>query len=630
MPKSIWKGCLKNMEKAERDARILQMFNGRKKKERNKQKPLSPDLRKHKIKQWVTFYRRNIEIYIEERLRIPLKPFQRIMLHLMGVSQQFYAICSRALGKTFTVALFAVAKCMLYPYTEVVITASTLPQGGKMVRDKIQGEIIGKWSPILKFLYDKGEIKINYGKDDISVKFLWNHSEIRVMPPLDSSRGARATMLIYEECRLLHKSDIDSIFEPMLHPRQPEYFKHEEYETDPLLLEDGISIYITSARYKVEWFWNEFKNTVNKCYTSRVVPYNFFAGDVYIALKYGLKTMRDWIKQRQSLSELNLRMEYLNEMIGETADAYFTFELFRRCQVLHKAFRPPTISEFNSGITLDNPPKKEKEYRMIVIDLASADTVKGGEANDNTVVMCLSGTYHKGRITRRLDYLETISGGQSNTTVRRIHELFWDYQADYIVYDARTIGELYYNLLTEQYKHIERDPSRWDSSGFTISTDDTLQVLPDNKLDNLRQRTIDPKAIPCMIPVQGSAEFNSVMWQTLKRTMSDGELKLLIDELDYRTEVDAKKWYLKMDNEQRMLLMLPFVQTALLINEGINLSPEWREGKLKLKESRSGTKDRMVTLAYGNYIFSLLETKLSKADQSGDFTEDDWRNIFIS
>ena len=66
-----------------------------------------------------------MDIYAQERLRINLRPFQAIMIHLMGISQVFFAICARASAKTFTVALFAVCKCMLYPDTEVVITAST-------------------------------------------------------------------------------------------------------------------------------------------------------------------------------------------------------------------------------------------------------------------------------------------------------------------------------------------------------------------------------------------------------------------------------------------------------------------------------------------------------------------------
>ena len=52
--------------------------------------------------------------------------------------------------------------------------------------------------------------------------------------------------------------------------------------------EEGISIYITSARYKAEWYWRLFKNVVIESFTNRKVPYNFFAADIFVSLKYGL------------------------------------------------------------------------------------------------------------------------------------------------------------------------------------------------------------------------------------------------------------------------------------------------------------------------------------------------------
>jgi hypothetical protein len=81
-----------------------------------------------------------------------------------------------------------------------------------MVEQKIKNELIKKLSPILKYLYEQGQIKIKASKDEVEVEF-FNGSTIKVLPAMDSSRGARATILVYEECRLLKKGDVDSIFE---------------------------------------------------------------------------------------------------------------------------------------------------------------------------------------------------------------------------------------------------------------------------------------------------------------------------------------------------------------------------------------------------------------------------------
>lgn len=50
---------------------------------------------KTNVKKWISRYRRNWDIYVEEVFGIKLYKIQKIMLHLMGVSDVFYAICTR-------------------------------------------------------------------------------------------------------------------------------------------------------------------------------------------------------------------------------------------------------------------------------------------------------------------------------------------------------------------------------------------------------------------------------------------------------------------------------------------------------------------------------------------------------
>ena len=100
-------------------------------------------------------------------------------------------------------------------------------------------------------------------------------------------------------------------------------------------------------------------------------------------------------------------------------------------------------------------------------------------------------------------------------------------------------------------------------------------------------------------------------------------------DVEFDNELVKRKDYLKMTNNDRMREKLPFVQTEFLVQEAISLRQEIREGKIKLKEPRSFTKDRIVTLAYGNMFFNMLENKLSKQDQVEDFDESAWKNIML-
>ena len=204
------------------------------------------------------------------------------------------------------------ATALLKPYSEIHITATTIPQAKKMVQEKMDREACEKLSPVLKYLKDEGKIVFKYG-DQIVVEF-WNGSRIWVDVADDSSRGGRATVLIYEECRLLKKAIIDSVFSKMAHPRQAAFLKEkdpitgEQYNKNPRWMEECQEIYITSARFKSEWFYNQFKKTVVECYTNRHIEYNFFAGDIFLSMMFGLKTKADYIKSKKMSNELEFMM----------------------------------------------------------------------------------------------------------------------------------------------------------------------------------------------------------------------------------------------------------------------------------------------------------------------------------
>jgi hypothetical protein len=84
--------------------------------------------RRSRVKDWVTFYRRNIHIFVKHYFGITLYPYQIIWIYMMSISDSFVAICSRAVGKTWLLAVFACAKAVLYPNSEIVVVSSTKEQ----------------------------------------------------------------------------------------------------------------------------------------------------------------------------------------------------------------------------------------------------------------------------------------------------------------------------------------------------------------------------------------------------------------------------------------------------------------------------------------------------------------------
>ena len=56
---------------------------------------------------------------------------------------------------------------------------------------------------------------------------------------------------------------------------------------------------------------------MTESFINRNVAYNFFAADIFVSLKYGLKTWGEWNKIKKTANPLDMRAEYLNEVIGK-------------------------------------------------------------------------------------------------------------------------------------------------------------------------------------------------------------------------------------------------------------------------------------------------------------------------
>jgi hypothetical protein len=605
------------------------LIRERNKREQRRKKALSPEQRKEQVKKWTTFYRRNWNIYAKHELGISLYFFQEVMLYLMGVSQVFYLMCSRGNSKSFMSAIAAFVRCMLYPYSEVVLTATTIKTAKKMVRNKMEDELCGKLSEKLKYFYDKGLITFTYGQEEIRVDFHFNKSWILILPEADSSRGERSSMLIFEECRLMKQHMIDSVFMPMARPRPAKYLQKEQYQGEPRLIEKCQTIYLTSTRYKFEWFWTRWRNTVNSAFNNKRIPYNIFAGDIFTAIKHNLKTEDDLEIARDTMSEMEMRMEYFNEPIGEVEGSYYNLESFKENAVIVDGFAPPTAEEYVGDYLKGEIPyfreKREGEIRTIYVDFAFSDTVKKSQANDLTVIGCMSGYPNEyfDKILRNTEYMETYSGGKKDESILRIRELFYLYKADYLIIDMRNGGEDRYIDLTKSYYH---DIMGINMNGFGIINDDEILgfFCDKSKYDNLRGRVVDTNAIPVTIPVIGTDERNNNFHIAMKNALISHNIRFLVDEIKLKEEKSEDIEFLTLSPHKLMRRMLGHVQLSLMMEEAVKLEQQFKNGFIKLIEPRISTKDRIIATEYSNYLFHLLELKMIKQQQEEEIDIDSW------
>lgn len=573
--------------------------------------------REQRIIEWDTLFRYNWDIYAEFFLGIPLKPYQRSALHDIGISDSFFWRAGRNGAKSFITGLAALIKLLLYPNCYVVITASTVDQANKIVIDKIEREIIKKLSPYLLYLYENDWIKITKPTDGYKIENTLNNSVLNVVSPVESARGSRSNFTVYDEVAVMKKSSIDEIFEGMLFPRQPVYLnKYPQYANNPRWLEESKSVYLTSSKFKYQWWYKEWKNCVTGYYTDKITRYNVFASDYFDNIDNGLKTWGDFKRAKARMNDMTFRMEMLNEAIGEAEDAFFTIQSFKDNQTLPKAFTPPTSMDIYMGNDLGNKPKEDNELRLVIVDYAFTNTTSR-EKNDNTIIMCMSLHWKKNRFERHVDYMEGWPASDSIGANNRARELWWDYEADYLIPDQRAGGEVLYNRMTEVWEHSERGKN-WNPHGFTVCDKMQYHVVPESKIKDLKERTVDTQAIPCIIPMISTSEINSLCWVELKKQLECGNIKFLISMQDRQEAIEDDGSFFQMTSEELAKELAPYGQVDLLIQEAINLKTEIRNDKIKLVEPRSGTKDRAIVLSYGNYIASLIENEWNKQAQAED------------
>lgn len=221
-----------------------------------------------RLMEWITFYRRNPSRFVEHYFGIVLHLYQHIILYLMEFVPSFCIVAARSAAKSFLIAIFACKEAILRPGAKIVVASATKKQARLIVSEKIKKELIPK-SPLLAAEIDS--FKDNQNEIEVIFK---NGSSIVVVAANENARGYRATVMIYEEFRMIVKNIIDSVLSPFLYIRQADYLKLPEYSS---MVEEPKEVYISSAWYQSHWMWKLIQ-TLTKIFnfmgTYKSVPYD--------------------------------------------------------------------------------------------------------------------------------------------------------------------------------------------------------------------------------------------------------------------------------------------------------------------------------------------------------------------
>lgn len=566
-----------------------------------------------RIIDYVTFYRRNIPVFVEHYLKIPLHWYQIIWLYLLNMYISVVIIAGRASAKSFVIAIFSCAKCILYPNTKVVIASGSKKQASLIVKEKIQKELMPKSENLRR------EIEtIKTSTNDIEVVFR-NGSSIVVVVGGEGALGYRSTVLIFEEFKRIPKYIVDKVLKPFQMTCPSQFRTNEEcekygvkYKENDEFLEEAVNIYISSAAPTSHWMGKLLKDTVSSKYGDNSAC--MLATDYSIALKHAIKTRAQLIEAKRSTDPITWREEYENEMLREGANSYFTYGLLTKNQTNKKAFYPRRYEDVRNKHK--NPysiPKQPGEIRILACDMAF---IERSNKNDNSCFTCIralpeSMTYTSENIDgkvvevkngyrRIVPYIEANPGSDVDKQAIRIKQLYYDFEADYCILDTRNGGILTYDRLA---KILYDESCDCEYPAWRCMND-----------KDIAKRVNVAGAVENVFTINASQKLNNDIAIALRGTLESHMIDLLVnlDEAKDILESHIPEYTSTPDVDVAVFYERPYLETQALINEMMSLEYTRNEqtGIITLFETGSNTKDRYVSLAYGNYFIGLLEQDL--------------------
>lgn len=545
------------------------------------------------IGRWGSFYRANPHRFIQEYFGIKLKRFQEIMICEMFDAGCVCFIGCRGISKTWTTSLFASTKCVLYPGTACVVASGTRKQAREIV-SKIE-KIFCPNYPM--FALEVEEIVNN--QINTIVKFR-NGSYIEIVTANQNARCGRANLLIIDEARLVDKTIIDSVLKKFLTAsRHAGYMDLEKYKDYPM--ERNQEMYLTSGWYANHWCYNLFRDYAAGMITGK----DYFVS----ALPYQLSIKERLLDRRQvesdmassDFNEVSWIMEMCAEFWSGADGALYSYDEISPARRLKYAFLPPHLSGLISDKRIKIPLKMHNEVRIVSADIALMQSTGKTANNDATSIfvnqMLMNDNGSRG--IKNIVYTQNNEGLRAEEQALEIRRIFAQYDADWLVIDARGLGLPIVDLLmADMY-----DPEL----GVTYSA---LGCYNNEEINKRCKVKNAPKKIWAML---ANNDINSQCALTLREEFRQNNIRLLAHEENFDEDFGQLAGFSRLKLEDKLRIKATYINTSLAVNELINLETEVKGNYVRVREKSGYRKDRFSSLSYNIWLANLLEKEHVKS-----------------
>lgn len=554
------------------------------------------------LQKWTAFYRANPHRFGIDYLGMTwMATFQQILINVFFMFNYTMVIASRGMGKSQIVAAALCIYCILYPGTQVVIAAGVRSQSLNVLN-----KIIDEFYPKSQNLQNEiASFKIVPSEAYIKFK---NGSIIKVVTAKDSSRSARAHLVIVDEFVQVKETIINTVLRKFkAGQRRPDFFDKPKYTDKPNVpkpdnwvhvpKEPNREVYISSAYYKYHYSWAKF----NAFYKSMIKGESYFVCGFPYQLPvsagyYPLSQIREEM-QEENFDAVSWSMEMCSEFFGESTSAFFSFKDVSTQRKLILPVYPKPYYAILGDPKIKYQKKRIGEIRLLGIDVAT----QGGSKNDATAISLLQMIPTNYGYSRSATYMETLDGGHGQDQAIRIRQLFDDLDCDFIVIDSNGSGLSVFDELSQDQYDNERKTLY---EAWSCINDEAMAA-----------RCRNPDAPKIMYSVKATAQFNSDAAVYLRDCMRRGKIRFLTDEADGKEWLNGSKYYQNLAVEDQVIFEAPFYQISAFVNEIVNLDYTLLNDKIKVKERSGARKDRYSSILYANFIAGEIEREHRNMEQ---------------
>lgn len=362
--------------------------------------------------------------------------------------------------------------------------------------------------------------------------------------------------------------------------------------------EKNKTIYLSSAYWKDHWSYQKCVDILKACAQGRR---DFVCGLPYqLSIKEGLldpELIESEMLDSQ-FNEVKQAMEYESIFWGSAEDAFFDFNSVNKNRRIKYPMLPNRLAcKLKGDKNIAIQTRLPGEKRILSADIAlMASTKHNNDATSIHITQLLP--TKAGRYTVNLIYTEVNEGLRTEEEALVIRRLFDEFSCDYIALDAKSFGL-----------------SIYDALAMDIDDPETGELYPALSCCNnadMAARCRNRDAQKVIWAILGNAKFNSDCALMLRDGFRSGRIRMLDNEYDGEVSLGDIPGFSKLDAQDKAVLLLPYINTTLLVNELVNLKHEETGGLVRISEKSGMRKDRYSSLSYNYYVATQLEKKLKE------------------